>query len=240
MKTYSFAFTLAAALATAGAAQAHVGVSIGKGAAVQGASDEVTFLIGHGCANSTLDTTRVEISIPAGVTSVRPRHAGVFGEPTLEYDAASPSTVTKVKWTKTTAALSADTSYYKFTIRMKFPATPWAKLSFRTYQVCKDAIPAQGGAAAQPAIVHDWGGSSDEPAPVVLLYPARFKGWNKYMIPHLDAADVPVFFNDAEIVWWNSAAYSSNPAIAELLASEPDVTPLEGSVIHEAEVWVKY
>ena len=75
------------------------------------------------------------------------------------------------------------------------------------------------------------------PAPSFLAYPARIKGWNKYIAPdHLHDMSI---FNDAEIVWKGDAAYSANPNTVELINADTAATPL--SEIHPEEVfWVKY
>jgi hypothetical protein len=81
------------------------------------------------------------------------------------------------------------------------------------------------------------GGVEPEPAPGLLILPARSPGWNRYTAAD-DITDLSVF-DDAEIVWVGDEAYSSNPLTAELIADEEGVAPLV-DITAGAEVWVKY
>ncbi|AKF86901.1 hypothetical protein MFUL124B02_35595 [Myxococcus fulvus 124B02] len=222
------------------AAQAHIGTS-GAGPAIEGTSYEVQFTVGHGCSGA--DTYRLQIRIPEGVTSVRPLDSQ-FGKAVVEKDASG--NVKSITWTRTSAAevLAADTHAHRVSLRARMPNTPFAMVYFPTTQTCRDA---QG----QETTVEWVGTSGDhqhgtedagsepqaEPAPAVFIYPARTPGWNKYTVQE-HVHDLSVF-KDALIVWSGKSAYSANPVTKELIASEPDTTPL--TEIHPGtEIWVKY
>jgi hypothetical protein len=68
--------------------------------------------------------------------------------------------------------------------------------------------------------------------------PARKTGWNKFTVPS-DISDLSVFFSDAQIVWKGTAAYTSNPATAELAAGTSGVTELKELKAND-EIWVRY
>jgi hypothetical protein len=109
------------------------------------------------------------------------------------------------------------------------------------HQICYDA-------QNHPVTV-DWVGTSGqttalpdgapppEPAPSVVLLPARVPGWNKYTVgQHLTTLTM---FNDAEIVWAGNAAYSVNPNYTALIGKEPNSEPLT-EIAAGTEIWVKY
>src|SRR6476661_3534611 len=78
-------------------ASAHVSLASGPGFANK--SQIITFGIGHGCTDNggkKLDTVKIEVTIPAGVTSIRGIRSD-FGNPTYT---KSGTNVTKVTWTK--------------------------------------------------------------------------------------------------------------------------------------------
>jgi uncharacterized protein YcnI len=214
-------------------ADAHV--SIASGPAVANATQEVTFGVGHGCAGA--DTYRVRVTIPAGVTSVRPLRSD-FGKVSVEKDTAG--IITAVTWQKPDAEiLDGDIAYYKLVIRMKVPNQPFTSLFFPALQTCR----AMDGTESTV----DWrmlptdpivDGGTDEPAPELRLMPARKPGWNKYTVPEA-ISDLSVPFGDALIVWKGAAAYSPNPATVELIAATSGVTPLT-SLASNDEIWVKY
>ncbi|MES1173411.1 MAG: DUF1775 domain-containing protein, partial [Myxococcales bacterium] len=89
-----------AAIAALVSTTAHAHISIASGPAFANASQEVTFGVGHGCEGA--DTYRVQVEIPAGVTSVRPETSD-FGQADVELDAAG--TVVAVTWTKPEASV---------------------------------------------------------------------------------------------------------------------------------------
>jgi uncharacterized protein YcnI len=225
--------TFLAALVIPALAEAHV--SIASGAATANATQEITFGVGHGCAGA--DTYRVRVSIPAGVTSVRPLRSD-FGKPSVEKD--TTGAITAVVWQKADAdALEADIAYYKLVIRLKVPNKPFTTYFFKAHQTCR----AMDGTLSTV----DWtmlptdpvvDGGADEPAAALVVLPARQPGWNKYTVA-APVADVSAIFSDAQIVWKGTAAFSSNPNTAALIGSTAGVTGLT-SLAASDEIWVKY
>lgn len=214
-------------------AVAHISVS--SGPATANSSQEISFGVGHGCA--AVDTYRIRMQIPAGVTSVRPMRSD-FGKVGVEKNAGGA--VVAVTWQKPEGdVLDGDIAYYKLTVRMRIPNQPFTTLYFPTTQTCR--------AADGTLSVTDWVGTptaaptdagADEPAPALLVLPARRSGWNKLAVPN-DIPDISAFFADAAIVWKGAAAYSANPTTAELIAATPGVSALS-SVSAGDVVWVRY
>ena len=212
-------------------AAAHVSVASGPGFA--NTSQVVTFGVGHGCSGA--DTSAVRITIPAGVTSVRAGDSE-FGRPTVEKDAAG--LVTAVSWQKAAQdVLESDFGYYTLDIRMRVPNAPFTTVFFPARQTCTAS---DGGIS-----IVDWiaemespDGGGPEPAPALLVVPARVRGWNKYTVP-VAMSDLGVFLEDALIVWKGAAAYSSNPNTDGLIGTTPGVTRLSSLAAND-EIWVKY
>jgi len=221
--------------AFAGVAEAHVSISSGPAAANK--SQIITFAVGHGCEDAAakhLDTVKVRVTIPAGVTSIRALFSD-FGKPTL---VKSGTTVTHVEWTKPVAdLLDGDDSYYELKIRARVPDAPFTKLEFDVQQTCEDST-------THAQVVVDWnapeGSTTGEPAPYLTVVPARSTGWNKFTVPRpLTQEEIPTYLGDALIVWRGTAAYSSNASTAALITSTPGVTALDGLQAND-EIWVKY
>jgi periplasmic copper chaperone A len=221
--------------ALVGAAEAHVSISSGPAAANK--SQQITFAIGHGCEDANakhLDTIKVRVTIPAGVTSVRALRSD-FGKPTV---IKTGTTVTAVEWTKPVSELlDEDNGYYELKIRARVPDAPFTKLEFEVQQTCEDST-------NHAQIVVDWnadeGSTTGEPAPYLTVVPARTTGWNKFTVPRAVPQDeVPTYLGDALIVWKGTAAYSPNPTTAMLITTTPGVTPLDGLAAND-EIWVKY
>lgn len=220
-----------AALLLSSTALAHVSVS---GPGIADSSQVLTFGVGHGCEGS--DTVAIEISIPEEVTVTR----GLvgpdgFGQPVITKNDAEA--VTKVSWSKTDAE-AGDDNYYQFGIRIKVPNTPFKKLLFPTKQTCRTAEGEE--------IVADWALSPEEAAeggehaleaPALTILPPRKSGWNKYTVE--DKVEDLSIFDDAQIVWLDDDAYSSNEATKELIASDDDVGELT-EIAAGSEIWVKY
>lgn len=226
----------AAALAAAVPAAALAHVSISSGAATAGATQLISFGVGHGCAGA--DTYRLRIEIPAGVTSVRPL-ANAFGRATVEKDAAG--TVVAVVWQKADAdLLEADLAYYELVLRAKLPDQPFTTVYFPALQTCRalDGTMSSTNWSATPGAAPADGGAEDEPAPALTLMPARRAGWNKLTVPRA-VADLTALFADAQIVWKGTAAFSTNPITAELIRATSGVTTLS-SLSAGDEIWVKY
>jgi len=222
--------SIALAALTPCAASAHV--SIASGVAFANTTQEITFGVGHGCEGA--DTSAVQVEIPAGVTSVRPLASG-FGQVDVETDASGA--IVAVTWQKSeSAVLEADTQYYKLILRLKLPNEPFSTLYFPAHQTCL----AKDGTSTTV----DWvgidaaEGSSVEPAPALRVVPARFPGWNKFTLPNA-IGDLAPYFNDAQIVWLGSAAYSSSPTTTELIAGTKGVSALSALDAGD-QIWVKY
>jgi periplasmic copper chaperone A len=222
-----------AVLGSPAVALAHV--SIVSGPATANVTQEVTFGVGHGCAGA--DTVRVRVTIPSGVTSVRPLRSD-FGKTSVEKDTAG--TITAVVWQKPDADfLDADLAYYKLVIRLKVPNQPFSSVFFPAQQTCRAADGTQTvvdwkGLPTDPVV----DGGADEPAPELRIVPARKPGWNKYVIPQA-MTDLSIYFGDALIAWKGAAAFSANPATTELIAGTAGVTPLTALTAND-EIWVKY
>ncbi|HEY0464691.1 MAG TPA: DUF1775 domain-containing protein [Polyangiaceae bacterium] len=211
-------------------ARAHV--SIVSGPAFANASQEVTFGVGHGCAGA--DTYRVQVEIPASVTSVRPETSD-FGQADVETDAGG--TIVAVTWTKSDASvLDADTQYYKLVLRLKAPDQPFSTVYLPAHQTCR--------AADGTETTVDWVGideaaaSTVEPAPELYVLPVRFPGWNKYTLGSA-VDDLKGFFGNAQIVWAGNKAFSVNPTTTELISATEGVSALT-SLAEGQQIWVKY
>lgn len=222
MKSISFFSALAVALWSV-AALAHVTIA---GPIFANQSQQITFEVGHGCAG--VDTRRLEIRIPAGVSAVRALPSA-FGNATVNKDDAG--TVTSVVWTKPDDdVLPGDTQFYAFTVRARVANTAFQTISFPTIQTCRTP----GGVES----VTEWVGTDDaEPAPSAFILPARVAGWNKYVVSQA-ITDLSMFA-DAQIVWSGNAAFSSNAAISELIAADDTVDALT-SIAAGTTIWVKY
>ena len=207
-------------------------VSIASGPAFANTSQEVAFGIGHGCAGA--DTYRVQVDIPAGVTSVRPETSD-FGQVDVQTDASGSAIA--VSWTKSDAhVLPADTQYYRLLLRLKAPDQPFSIVYLPAHQTCR----ADDGTET----VVDWVGMDPavvdgvEPAPALYVLPARFPGWNKFTVGTA-VDDLKGFFGDAQIVWSGRSAFSVNPTTAELVEETAGVSALT-SIAKGDQIWVKY
>jgi uncharacterized protein YcnI len=222
--------------ALAGAAHAHIGVTTGAATATK--ASIIGFAINHGCTdanNKKLDTLKVKIDIPAGVTSVR-AVANPFGKPTFTKDGSG--NVTSIEWTKPASdLLDGDDGWYEIKLRATAPDAAFSKLKFVIHQTCEDS-------STHAQLVVDWDAAEDstvgEPAPFVSVMPAHGAGWNKMTVPRdLTQDEVATYLGDALIVWKGTAAYSHNGATAAMIASTPGVTALDGLTAGD-EIWVKY
>lgn len=214
------------------AAQAHVGITNPNVAA--GSSQIIHFGVGHGCAGA--DTTRIVVTIPAEVTSVRGIPGTGFGEADVITDEAGLPLA--VAWEKDTVR-DLDDAYYQLSLRISVPATPFATLYFPVTQTCRDAEGVETVVEwnALPGDPPPQGEEEASPAAALSIVPARSPGWNRY-VAQSAIIDLSVF-KDAEIVWVGDAAYSSNQLTAELIANEEGVAQLVG-IEPGAEIWVKY
>lgn len=193
-------------------------------------SQVLTFGVGHGCEGA--DTYRVEVRIPAGVTSVRALPSS-FGNGIVQTNEAGD--VTAVIWTKPVAdVLPGDTQYYQVALRAKTPDAAFTKLIFPAIQTCRTP---EGVETTTEWIGTGAQGETAEPAPAIVLLPARKPGWNKYTVT-TELADLSAFA-DAQIVWSGNAAYSANAEIAKLIEDDATVDTLT-SIAAGATIWVKY
>jgi uncharacterized protein YcnI len=217
---------------------AHAHVSISSGPAAANKSQIITLAVGHGCEDANgkhLDTIKVRVAIPAGVTSIRALRSD-FGKPAL---VKSGDTVTHVEWTKPVSELlDGDDGYYELKIRARVPDMPFAKLKFDVEQTCQDST-------TQAQVVVNWdqpeGSTTGEPAPLLTVVPARTSGWNKITVPRALAQDeLPIYLGDAQIVWRGTEAYSSNQHTAAMITSTQGVTALSGGLAAGDEIWVRY
>ncbi|HVU02219.1 MAG TPA: DUF1775 domain-containing protein [Polyangiaceae bacterium] len=234
------ALAVAACLSAPAIASAHISVA---GPAFANATFEASFSVGHGCedpANPTgpmLDTMSVTIDIPAGVTSVRAVDS-TLGRAVSQL---SSGAITSITWSKNQSdLLSADIDFYRLPVRMKLPNTPFSTVYFHAHQICLDAssnpVHVEWVGEGQTTALPD-GAPPPEPAPSLVLLPARTPGWNKYTVP-VDFTNLAVF-NDAEIVWSGNAAYSVNPNYKALIGVEPNSSLLT-TISAGSEIWVKY
>lgn len=212
------------------AAEAHV--SLASGPASAATSQKITFGVGHGCEGA--DTYKVRIDIPAGVTSVRALFSD-FGKPTL---IKSGTTVTAVEWIKDTAdVLPSDDSYYELTIRARVPDAAFTQLQFNVTQTCRSAT------NVETVVLWDQppGVTTGNPAPLLTIVPARSTGWNRITVGRtVAAADLPLYFGTAQIVWRGNAAYSSNANTMAQISATQGVTVLNGDLAANDELWVRY
>lgn len=232
VRSYVAVTSAAAAVLSSGLAFAHVGVT-SPGFANQ--TQLLTFSVGHGCEGA--DTSKIEVTIPETVTSVR-GVPNAFGS--VEVKRNSANVVTGVIWTNPQPK-AADDYYYQLQIRAKLPDAPFTTVLFPTKQTCKDKdgneIVAEWKATPEEA---EAAGDSEDgplPAPSVAILPARKLGWNKFTVKS-KLTDLTVF-DDAQIVWAGDAAYSSNPATQEQIKNEDGVTELK-EIAANTDIWVKY
>ena len=216
-------------------ASAHV--SLSSGPAQANKSQIISFGVGHGCTDTNgkhLDTVKVTVTIPAGVTSARGIRSD-FGNPTYTKSGAN---ITAITWTKPPGdLLEADDSYYEIKLRAKVPDAPFTKLQWNIIQVCEDST-----THAQITVPWDQpeGSTTGEPAAIQMVVPARTTGWNKFTMGRaLTIEEVATFLGDALIVWRGNAAYSSNPNTMAQIGATSGVTALD-AVSANDEIWVRY
>ena len=111
-------------------ANAHATVQLYGSEAVAGGYGHVFIRIPH--ASATASTVKVEVEIPAGVTSVKPQQVGGWKESrTMSADGKD---VVAVAWSEGNLP---DTSFQDFGISVKFPATA-GTIYFKTVQTLSD------------------------------------------------------------------------------------------------------
>lgn len=129
---------------SAAPASAHASVQMYGEVAKAGSYGAVFIRIPH--AAPGVNTTKVEVQIPEGVTAVKPQRVTGWNESTTL--AADGKTVTSVIWD---GGALPDTSFADFGIQVKFPAAAATTLYFKTVQTLSDGsavawieIPAAG------------------------------------------------------------------------------------------------
>jgi hypothetical protein len=99
----------------------------------------------------------------------------------------------------------------------------------------------QGGTAADDVVVVWAIGNATEPAPNLVIVPAHVFGWHKFTLTTaVAAADMGVYFGDAQIVWKGTSAFSANAVVATLITMTTGVTALTTDLAVGDEIWVKY
>lgn len=221
--------------------QAHVSTS---NPVLANSSQIITLNVPHGCQE--FDTSKVEVSLPIEFKLTRPID-NVFGkaksqksqlnEPFELYGKTYTSDVRSLTWSKNNDdILESDTKMYQFSFRSRIPNTPYKKYYIPTIQSCK--------AAGGETLTNEWvfpgstpHGSTDKPAPTILVIPKYTPGWNKYTITE-NINDLSVF-EGAYIVWAGESAYSNNPTTQKQIEDTPDIGILE-SIPANTTIWVKY
>lgn len=221
-------------------ASAHISIASGPALANK-SGQKISFGINHGCTGvggAKLDTLSIRIDIPTGIdpASVRALPSDFGGTPIVT---KTGTNVTSVQWNRDPAELQAsDVAYYELTLRMKILDVPFTKIPWVITQVCRP----QGGTVTDDVTVIWTGPSSNaEPSPVLTVVPAHVAGWHKVTLTSaILAADMGVYFGDAQIVWKGTAAFSSNAFTATLITMTSGVTALTADLAVGDEIWVKY
>lgn len=209
-------------LFVSGTAEAHVSLDqVGQA----GQRQVLSFGVGHGCAGD--DTLSVEIRLPEEVTSVR-AVPWAFGD--AEVVTSSAGVPIAVVFERP-GVKAADDQYYTVQLRITVPDMPFETLYFPAIQTCRDE-------SGTDTVVEWIGlpGDPDEPAPALTILPAHRPGWNRIEVTR---ATDPAIFGEAQIVWQGDAAYSSNPAIMDLIGTTEGVTVLT-ELAPGTEIWVKF
>ncbi len=230
----------ASALLVTATASAHITIASGSALANK-SGQKISFAINHGCtatSGAKLDTLSISVDIPAGIdaTSVRPLPSDFGGTPTV---AKTGTNVTSVTWARDPAELQAsDVAYYELTLRLKVLDVPFTKIPWVITQVCRP----QGGTAADDLTVVWTGPSTNaEPSPLSIVVPSHVTGWHKFTLTTaVPAADMGLYFGDAQIVWKGTSAFSSNAFTAALITMTTGVTALTADLAVGDEIWVKY
>jgi hypothetical protein len=227
---------IASVLLAATPVAAHVSVS---GPAAANKSQKITFGVGHGChiGDIEADTYKVRLDIPAGIDPAGLRaFTSDFGKPKMIRDGANK--IIAVEWQKPLADLQddEDTQYYEIAIRAKVTDVPFTQIKWDIHQTCRTT--------AGTELTVSWNeapGGTGNTSPMMSVLPSRLPGWNKVVLPvGVAEADVPKYFGDALIAWRGTAAYSSNPNTAAMIATTPGVTALTGDLQAGDEIWVRY
>lgn len=218
-------------LATATVAEAHP--TIVSGPAATAKTQKITFGVAHGCDGA--DTIKLRVEIPAGISGVRALTSD-FGKPEVEKTGAN---VTAVTWTKPAADFQlGDVQFYELVLRVRVDAPAFSTVLFPVYQTCKSAA---GVETVVPWI--EAPGGTGEPAPALVVVPSHIPGWNKIILDAtttVPEASMATYLGDALIVWRGNAAFSTNKATMDMVATTAGVTALTGDLRPNDVLWVKY
>lgn len=226
--------TVVMMLGVMSAAQAHV--EFANNTATGGRSFVATANISHGCTIGIdhYDTYKVVVELPTVITlsdgttqpinlTARPVHSTI-GPASVDVNNSN-----LLIWEKAMSDAEAHDSHFyqvEFRFTVPVPVNPLGlgTLGFKTTQYCTDGVSEVGTLV--------WEGPE---IPTIKVVPARTPGWNKYTAQtDIDADSIAAFFPDAQIVWSNGQAYSSNPVIAGLINNPLTIIPTG------TEYWVKY
>jgi len=229
------ALVFSALAITSISAQAHVSVT--SDTAFAGSYYEATMAIPHGCDGD--DTYKIVVTVPGAFGKVRTVQS-TFGPGTVETQ-MNGETVTgyTITWEKDGDIVASDDQAYNIGFRTKLPDSPFTTAYFPTIQYCRDDETLEESSSEWVGTSgHDHDSTSDKlPAPSLFIYPKRYQGWNLYTVNE-HVHDLTVF-DDAEVVWLGTSAYSSNPITREMIENDTDTSVLEQ--IHPgSEIWVKY
>jgi hypothetical protein len=221
-------------------AQAHITIASGPALANK-SGQKISFAINHGCtatSGAKLDTLSIRVDIPVGIdaTSVRALPSDFGATPIVT---KTGNDVTSVEWDRNPADLQAsDVSYYELTLRLKVLDVPFTRIPFVITQVCRP----QGGTSSDDVTVIWTGPSTNaEPSPQLVIIPSHVTGWHKLTLTTaIAAAEMGIYFGDAQIVWKGTSAFSANALVAGLIAMTPGVTSLTADLATGDEIWVKY
>ena len=223
--------------------QAHSHVTVVSAPYIANTTNIIELNIPHGCSDElsgSEDTVRIEVKVPSTITNIRAMDA-VFGQANTQV-IDETSDYTLISWDKVPGTeRESDTQFYRVGFRGKLPDSPFSTIYLPTTQYCIND--------AQEQISVSWDAhtsghhyaaaqSSGNPAPSLMVMPSRYPGWNQYTTvadQHLHDMSI---FNDAEIVWWNDAAYSVNPVTKTMI--ENNGTAVLSEIHDNATFWVKY
>lgn len=146
-----------ALLASAGPASAHASIQLYGEKAYAGKGAVIFIRIGH--ADPGKSSTKIDVQIPEGVTSVKPQRIGGWTEATTP--TADGKNVATVSWS---GGSLPDSSFQDFGIKVTFPKTPGVALPFKVVQTLND-----GSQIAWIELAAPGGAEPTHPAPTVVL-----------------------------------------------------------------------
>lgn len=172
MKMKTLALSGAIALATQGAALAHI--TLEQQEAKAGSTYKAVLRVGHGCEGSP--TTAVRVRIPEGVIAVKPMpkpgwelttKVGRYAEPAQYFDEVLTEGVQEITWS---GGDLPDAWYDEFVFRGRLPdGEPGTVIYFPTVQECANGVHRWIEIPAEGKSRDDY----EEPAPQVTLTPGK-------------------------------------------------------------------